>query len=552
MAKQQKKSRSGKSGEIGFAFGKFIPEKYQTPALLLVILILIFIFFSPVLFGSKTTHSGDLVQVKSLREYATKDRDGFSLWNPYIFCGMPAVATSMSLRWFDLTALIYSYASRIYSAFFRDYNAIYTFSFVIMAFTSFFFMRSFGAGRGVSFLVSLATIFSTGIVLLFYIGHITKLMSLAVFPFLLMMLFRFQKKIRLLDVLLFALGLHVLILAAHVQIVFYFALAAVIYFIFFFIRSLVLKDKFLQGQLLKSLGILAGAGLIGLLMSLDTYSQLYEYKTRGTKSITELKETGAETKNVAYEYATAYSFSPGELLTFVVPSYYGFGTSTYNGPLTQNPDAKVNTYFGQMTGVDVPMYMGIVVLVLGLFTFIIRRKDPFVQFFGIIILLFILLSFGGNFPLLYNLFYYHFPAFDNFRSPSMVLHIVQIIFPVLAGLGIMELISLREKKDPAFAKIIKFTSIGFWALFIIFVLMSDTIGNWFTLRIGDIAAGLGQSQQGQEKAQELYGTTPHYKVLSPGAIGFGVLPDRYVQRRSDNRFRASGFNLYSYSRLHHI
>jgi len=92
-----------------------------------------------------------------------------------------------------------------------------------MAFTSFFFMRSFGAGRGVSFLVSLATIFSTGIVLLFYIGHITKLMSLAVFPFLLMMLFRFRRKIRLLDVLLFALGLHVLILAAHVQIVILFA-----------------------------------------------------------------------------------------------------------------------------------------------------------------------------------------------------------------------------------------------------------------------------------------------------------------------------------------
>jgi Bacterial membrane protein YfhO len=505
MVKQHKKSVTAKTGEPGFSFSKLIPEKYQTPALLVTILILIFIFFGPVLFGSKTTSSGDLVQVKSLREYATKDRDGFSLWNPYIFCGMPAVATSISLRWFDLTALVYSYASKVYSAFFHDYNAIYTFSFLLMALTSFFFMRSFGAGRGVSFLVSLATIFSTGIVLLFYIGHITKLMSLAVFPFILMMLFRFQKKITLPDLLLFTLGLHVLILAAHVQIVFYFGFASAIYFIYFFIRSFIQKDKRLQVQLLKSLGILAGAGLIALMMSFDTYSQLFEYKpysTRGTKSITELKETGVDNKNIAYQYNTDYSFSPGELLTFVVPSSFGYGNVTYNGPLTQNQDFQTNTYFGPMTGVDVPMYMGIVVLALGLMAFVIRRRDPFVQFFGIVIVLFILLSFGRNFPVLYNVLYKHLPLFDNFRSPSMILHIVQLVFPVLAGLAVMEIISVKEMKKPSTEKILKYVAIGFASLFVIVLLFNDSIGSWFTQRITDHVAQLDQSQRGQQEAQE--------------------------------------------------
>jgi hypothetical protein len=32
----------------------------------------------------------------------------------------------------------------------------------------------------------------------------------------------------------------------------------------------------------------------------------------------------------------SWSFSPGEVLTWIVPSYYGFGKSTYNGPLSQN------------------------------------------------------------------------------------------------------------------------------------------------------------------------------------------------------------------------
>ncbi len=500
MAKQQKKASLQKSSEGGFNFGKYIPEKYQTPLLLLLILVLILIFYSPVMFGDKTTNSGDLIQVKSLREYANKDRDGISLWNPYIFCGMPAVATSMSLRWFDLTSLAYSVVTKTYSAFFHDYNAIYTFSFLILAFTAFFFMRSFGAGRGLSFLVSAATIFSTGIVMLFYIGHITKLMSLAIFPFILMMLFKFQKKITLMDILLFLLGMHLLVLGAHVQIVFYFVLATGIYFIYFFIRAFTAKDQFLIKQLFKSLGIVAAVGLIALLMSFDTYAQLYEYKpysTRGTKSVTELKETGAESQNNAYEYATNWSFSPGEVMTFIIPSYYGFGKSTYNGPLSQNQDAEVNTYFGQMPFVDTAMYMGVIIFALGILTLFIRWRDPIVQFLGIVILIFLILSFGKNFPLLYNLFYNYMPSFNNFRSPSMILHVVQILFPILAGLGIMKIISLREEKNLKLEKILKFVAIGFAGLFIIAILLSGSLGDAFAQRVSDYVSSLGQSQRAQ-------------------------------------------------------
>lgn len=500
MTKQQKKTSSSKSDKMDLSSGKFIPEKYQTPALLLLLLLLILIFFSPVTFGDKTTYSGDLIQVKSLREYVNKDRDGVSLWNPYIFCGVPAVATSMSLRWYDLTSVAYSYISKIYSATFKNYNAIYTFSFVLLAFCSFFFMRSFGASRSVSLIVSLATIFSTGILVLFYIGHITKLMTLALFPFIMMMLFKFQKEIKLLDVLLFLLGMHLLVLSAHVQIVFYFALALMIYFIYFFIRSIILKDKFLQKQLFKSLGLSVTVGLIALLMSFDTYSQLYEYKpysTRGTKGITEVLNEAAPGKTDSYEYATNWSFSPGEVLTFLVPSYYGFGHSNYNGPLTETPDASVNTYFGQMPMVDTAMYMGIIVLALALFTLVIRRKDSWVQFLGIVFIFFLILSFGKNLPFLYNFFYYYFPMFDNFRAPSMILHILQIILPVLAGFGIMKIISLKDEKNEQFAKFFRNSSIVFAALFIFSLILSGSISGWFTQRVNDHAALLGDSGSGQ-------------------------------------------------------
>jgi len=499
MGKQKSKTlKQDKTNEIGFSFSKIIPEKFQTVFLLILLFILILIFFSPILFGDKTTTSGDLIQVKSLREFSLKERDGVSLWNPHIFCGMPAVVTSMSMRWYDFTVLIYSYTSRIYTAFFKEYNALYTFNFIILAFTTFFFMRSFGARRGISFLVATGTTFSTGILVLFYIGHVSKLISLTYLPFILMMLFKFQKEIKLLDVLLLIFAMHLLIFSAHVQIVFYFALSALIYFIYFFSRSFITKDKFLQKQLLKSLGIAAGAGIIALLMSFDTYSEIYEYKpysTRGTKSITE--NTVNTSNQDSYEYNTNWSFSPGELLTFIVPSYYGFGKSKYQGPLTNNQQVEVNTYFGQMPFVDTAMYMGVIIFALGLFALFVRWKEPVVRFFGITVLFFILISFGKNFPLVFNLMYYYFPFFDNFRTPSMILHVVQLFFPILAGFGIMSIISLRENKNANLEKVLKNITIVFAVLFLLSLLLSGSISSWFSSRVNSYAATLGNSQEAQ-------------------------------------------------------
>jgi len=499
MTKQQKK-QTRKSSEIGFSFDKIIPEKYQTLFFLSVIFVLIIIFFSPVVFGGKTIASADFLQGKSLREYATKERDGLSLWNPHIFCGMPAVVTALSPRWFDLTSAIYSILSLAFYSVTSDYSITYLLSFIILGFSAYFLMREFGQSRGVSFLTAVAVIFSTGISVLFFIGHITKLKSLAVFPFILLMLFRFQKKIKIVDALLFTIGIHLLALGAHVQIVFYFLLTIFIYFIYYFTRSFITKDKPIQKQLVKSLLVSAAACIVALMMSFDTYSQLYEYKpysTRGTKSVTELNSPAAQSQTNSYEYNTSWSFSPGELMTFIVPSYYGFGKSTYNGPLSQNRDVEVNTYFGQMPFVDAAMYMGVIVFAFAVFSIIVRRKDPLVQFLSVVVIFFILISFGKNFPIIYNLMYYYFPFFDNFRVPSMILHVVQILIPVLAGLGVMELFKLREQKNPGVEKGIRITAIVFSGLFLFALLFSSGVASWFTERVTEYSSSLGNSQQAQ-------------------------------------------------------
>ncbi|MDP3581988.1 MAG: hypothetical protein Q8S39_08620, partial [Ignavibacteria bacterium] len=219
------------------------------------------------------------------------------------------------------------------------------------------------------------------------------------------------------------------------------------------------------------------------------------------------------------------------MVTFVFPSYFGFGNSVYKGELTQNQEAEVNTYFGQMERVDTAQYMGVIILALGLFALFTRWKEPKVQFLAILVVLFLLMSFGKNFPLVYNLFYYTLPQFDNFRAPSMILHLLQLIFPVLAGLGVMKIISLREEKNITIEKVLKVSAIAFAGLFVLSLILGGSVSSLMTDRINAYASGLGQSPQGQQMAQMFTALNPYISDMFKGdfqialallALTFGI------------------------------
>ncbi len=254
-----------------------------------------------------------------------------------------------------------------------------------LAYTMFTFFYLQTKNKLVSLLVGLAVSFSTGMIVFLFIGHVTKLTALWVFPVLFLLLFNFQKRIKWLEVFLLIFFMDVMFLGWHVQIIFYIFFSVLIYFIYFFLRSVRMKDKLLKNQLLKSLGIFTLAVVVGLLIQSDNLTQVYEYtsfSTRGTESILE-KETGPtkQSESDFYQYATNWSFSPGEVLTFIIPSYYGFGKSTYQGPLSQNQPVEVNTYFGQMPFVDVAMYMGVIIFFLAVFSMMVNWKNPLSKIF---------------------------------------------------------------------------------------------------------------------------------------------------------------------------
>lgn len=497
MSKKTPVKQAGKQNDTlasSFSLSHYIPEKYHIPMVIGIVVVLFLIFLNPLYFGGKTFSSSDIVASESMHPYLQKDRDGFTLWNPHIFLGMPSYALSVGYTWFNGIYVVFTAARDIFSSFFTVDYAKWSFYLLLLAVTMFLYVRQLTGRTLIALFAGLSAAFSTGIIVFLYIGHVTKLTALCLYPVVFLLLFRFEKKITLLDFLLMVITANLLIQGFHVQIIFYTMLSVAIYYLYFLIRNFARKNKDAVKQLFKSGFSFAAAIILGVLIQSDNLSQIYEYtpySTRGTKGI--LEETAATPASKAesdyYDYHTRWSFSPEEIATFVVPSFYGFGNSEYSGPETGGQPVKINTYFGQMEFVDVAMYMGVLVFFLALYAMITMQHNPLVQFLTILNLFALLVSFGKNFPIIFDALFYYFPYFDKFRVPSMILVIPQMIMPVLASLGIWNLVSQKEKGTLKHASLMRYAAYVFSGLLVLTLVLQSQFSSWFIERAMDSNVG---------------------------------------------------------------
>jgi hypothetical protein len=503
MSKAKKNIRSPKTQVTflsKFDLEEFLPQRYHALAVILLIIILFLIFLNPLYFGNKTFQSSDIIAAKSGLSYVEHHGPGFTLWDPLIFCGMPAYAISTDPTWFNIIYSIFVGIRSIFASFFSVGYTMWSFYLIILGITSFFLMRYLSKNTLVSLFTAIAASFSTGLIVFLYIGHVTKLTSLCMYPLLFLLLLRLKEKIRLIDFLFLIIAFQLFLQGFHAQIIFYSLSAIAIYFIYYFLRSLIKKDSVLRNGILKSAGTFVVAATVALLIQSDSITQIYQYmpySTRGSKSIVE-KTTGQVEQSASeyYKYHTDWSFSPEEVATFIVPSIYGFGNVTYNGPLTNNQDVQTNTYFGQMPFVDVAVgYMGIIVFMLALLGIFTSWKEPFVRFLTILSGIALLVSFGKNFPILFDLLFYYLPYFDKFRVPSMVLVLVQLSVPILAGFGLMKIINLRHENNQKLIKLIKNIAIIFTGIFILTLLFQSSISGWMIGRVNAHANAISSSQK---------------------------------------------------------
>lgn len=489
MAKQIKKQikvKSKGSFLTEFSLEKYLPIKYLDLIFLLIPLILLYIFLGDVFFGEKTFISGDITTSRAMKNYLAYARKvgTLPLWDPYIFMGMPAYITSINLRAFDLILYIAHMLESFFKFLTSESSAGPTFYFYVLALNTFLYLRYKGIDRLISLFAAISVTFSTGMIIFIAIGHNTKMITLCMIPLVFLILERMQERISLLYFLLLIVAIHIQLLSAHIQEIFYSFFAVLIYFVYFIFRYILSKQKDRIINLVKIGFVFVFASMIAAGMSIDQYWAIYEYNPssiRGQSSVLEQVNPSSKPSpgGLDYEYATNWSFSPGEMLTWIMPSFYGYGNSVYKGSLTQYQPVDVNTYWGQMPFVDVPQYMGILVFIFGLLGIYFKRKDPFVQFLTILVIISTLISFGRTFPILYDFMFYYFPFFNKFRVPSMILNLVQISFPILAAMGLYSIIKHKAQEEKVNVNIISYFLYFFVGMFVIFIVFSGTIKEWY-------------------------------------------------------------------------
>lgn len=418
-----------------------------------VILVLVLIFFADAIFTGKNFLSqGDNVAFYSFIPYlkAAKAAGEFPLWVPYIFSGMPSLASFLAAgeRTWDIVGLTLFSIPKFFGELTANDTTRLALWYIIYGWGVYSLMRVKRHHRLVAIFSSVAAIFSTFVIVWVMIGHSTKPVSIATLPWILLSLERMRERFSLTNLFIVTLAMIALVTATHPQMMFYMGCAAVIYLLTELIIRLVTKQGALS--VLK-----AGAGLAAAtLIAVGTHADMFlatrgytEYSTRGSAPIVQMRDKNADQSGGNdYEYATNWSFSPGEMTTFLIPNYYGFGNMPAKLPGSAR-EQQTNLYWGQMPFTDAANYMGIGVLLLAIVGILFNRRDPFVIFLTVLGLFSLLLSFGKNFPLLYDVFYNYVPSFNKFRAPSMALCLLQFATPVLAGYGLSAVLRWHQKKE---------------------------------------------------------------------------------------------------------
>ncbi len=491
MSKRSNKSRVEKKVQQE---KPLVPVKYETPIFIALLLILLIVFLHEAVFENKIFISADLSTSQSLKTFTDQanQQNVFPLWIPYLFSGMPSFASLLvgGDRWYDIVGTIFGWIDHAGGMLMLNQDVgwvmMYYFLFGI---GMFILLRRHDLSKFASFFGSVAAMFSTFIIIWIMVGHNTKIAAVAFLPIVLTLVIELMRRFRWSYLAALVIALHLQFQSTHLQMIFYSYLAVGLYLIFMLVRSL-LKMENIAGTF-RSAGLLIVASAVAFIMSADVYFSTYEYSKysiRGSSPIVQTKQDkSTEGGGLDYEYATNWSFSPEEMLTFFIPSYFGFGDIVYNGPLSGNQTIHPNTYFGPMTFTDAPFYMGVIVILLAIVGFMINRKNPFVISSFIIIIVALLISFGREFPLLYDLMFNYFPYFNKFRSPSSTLILVQVFVPILAAFGVDAVVKARLNSGPENSKKWLIWTGVFGGMLVLILLLQGSIRDSYYAMVRDSA-----------------------------------------------------------------
>ncbi|MGD9488336.1 MAG: 6-pyruvoyl-tetrahydropterin synthase-related protein [Calditrichaceae bacterium] len=402
--------------------------------ILFTVLITIFLIFmlKPLVIDGLSPQGVDVIasvgQTHQLTEFAEKTGEK-ALWNPFIFSGMPTYHRSNPVA-FSVDNLL-NILSRIFNTVFIYY--------LFAALGSYLLFRYLKMSPLISLAATLIFILMPHYKSLYLEGHFTKFRALMLLPWVTLTFLHFLDKRNFLSAALFALAFGTQIRTQHYQIVFYTGLMVFAIGIYPFIKDIMEKKYTL---FLKSAGLLTAAIVLSITMSaqpLFLAREYLPYSKRGKTTIS-LNETTKKSNSdgVTLEYATQWSTQPSEILTWIVPRFYGgMSGEQYTGnAVPQLRNRTVPGYWGSMPFTQSYEYMGVLSILLAFLGLFAYRKNRMIVSLSFFALFLVLLSFGRHFQSFYSIFYYDVPFFNKFRAPMMSVTVTMFIMSFLAAFGL--------------------------------------------------------------------------------------------------------------------
>lgn len=392
--------------------GWFAPALY---GLVTIVLFREFIFSLANLLGTDTVALGYFA--RSLYTHALRELGSFPLWNPFLFGGLPFVDGMHGDIFYPVTLLLT----------FLDPARSWGWKLVIHVFLAgsftYLWLRGIGLRRESALFGGLVYMLGSHLISLVYPGHDGKLFVAALTPLVFWFAERAIMRRGLPDFALFALGITLLLLTAHMQLAYFAVWGVSLYFIYRLIE--LWRHERDKGVIARLFGLFALAGVLGTAAAavqlVPPYLYLKEWSHRVEKTVEAEDETG-------YEYATSWSLHPEEALGLIVPEFPGDNITTPEGGQNQ-------TYWGRNPFKLNAEYAGLIPLLLAPLIFIGGGRRRLGWFFVGLAGLALIFALGATTPL-FRVFYHLVPGVKLFRAPSTIVFLLGFSVATLGALGL--------------------------------------------------------------------------------------------------------------------
>ncbi|MDX2029732.1 MAG: YfhO family protein [Blastocatellia bacterium] len=378
------------------------------------------LYFYPAVRGAVMLAPGDgWTQIIGIRVLIGQMlREGqLPLWNPYIFSGMPLLASIQPGALYPPTWLFAVLSPQ------PAMNWMVITTFHLALFGTYLYARRIGADRVGALAGGIA--FAFGGYMVAHVGHTNRIAAAAWLPWILLAIEALSQRLRWRWVALGAGFIAMQLLAGEPQMSLYTGMVAGAYAVF----SLTLRE---EGERFRRQ--LFGFGAMAVCGALLSAAQLLPDR--------ELLRRG-EREAISYDYFSLFSFPPRQLPQLIFPYFFG---GAAKAPYEV-------TYWGQWNPTETAGYVGMAAMMLGLvavFAQVARgKRDRRVWFWAGCALVSLLLAFGSNLPFGIHRALHGVPVYKLFRASGRHLFEFDFALAVLAAIGATILAQQGERASRA-------------------------------------------------------------------------------------------------------